>query len=193
MCSEIVRKYSTSEGSFFYTSACSKLSDTWFILLILCVWLSDEGKQQGGLHQHHSLPVSAIKNKLPKSKSSSPLHTLKKLLLLFRTNKSLLRAARQRVFARARQRVCAGAHITLRSETSSLIDAVSEFGERDGGSGGRKIRRERGKQIKKRERAQEASIKRRNQIVFLAFGRFFPSSLHLPAPQFLIFSFTQSL
>ena len=49
--------------------------------------------------------------------------------------------------------VCvAHAHITLRSETSALIDAVSEFGERDGGSGGREIRRERGKQIKKWEK-----------------------------------------
>lgn len=89
---------------------------------------------------------------------------------------------------------CVAVHITLRSETTSLIDAVSEFGERDGGSGGRQIRGERGKQIKKRERAGEASIKRRNQIVFLAFALFLFSfsSQHLPAPRFLIFSFTHT-
>ncbi len=79
-------------------------------------------------------------------------------------------------------------------QTSALIDAVSEFGERDetqGGGGGDKERK-RGKQIKKRERAGEASIKQCNQIVFLALSLFFSSPLHLAAPQFLIFSFALS-
>lgn len=67
---------------------------------------------------------------------------------------------------------CTRTHITLCSKTS-LIDAVNEFGERDGGSGGLEISRERGKKIKKRERAQEASIIWRNQIVFLAICLFF--------------------
>lgn len=111
------------------------------------------------------------KNKLQKGKSSSSaLHTLKEVVVVARAH----------------------AHITLCSETSSLIDAVSEFGERDGGSGRREIRRERGKQIKKRERAQEASIKRRNQIVSLVFHLFslFSASASFSIPHLFFLSHT---
>lgn len=84
---------------------------------------------------------------------------------------------------RSQLHLCALSLITTRFETTPLIDAVSEFGEGDGGSGGSAISRERGRQIKRSESSRS--------IHQLAQSDCFPgtasfSPLHPPAPQFLI-------
>lgn len=76
------------------------------------------------------------------------------------------------------------------AKTPSLIDAIREFEEIDGGSGGRKIRRGK-KKADKEKKARGASIKLHNQIVFPVFGLFFISSFsvsHLFLPSLSVIS-----